>query len=151
MRHLHGQPPARSAAAVQVQPINEGNVNKPGHMSSNSSRGAEGQGRGQGGGKRYAPINYFLCPDLRSPSSLNVVINQVFSRDKCPTGDLRSGEGRLERRAEGAGAGDRNLAGCLCVPRAEPAHSTAAADQQVPLGLFKRNYLDRLYRRTLGN
>lgn len=41
-------------------------------------------------GERWwcVPINYFLYSDLRSPSSLNVVINQVFSwgRDISATG-----------------------------------------------------------------
>lgn len=60
-------------------------------------RGKGGRGRAGPGAAVRVPINYFLCPDLRSPPSLNVVINQVFSRgrDKSPTGP--GGRGGAER------------------------------------------------------
>lgn len=64
---------ARAPLAPLQWALNEGNLNKLGHIRS-----------GAGGARRAArgPINYFLRRDLRSPPSLNVVINQVFSRGR---------------------------------------------------------------------
>lgn len=71
----------RGSGRCASEPINEANLNKLGHIRRCAVEEAGGgRGRRARGVSMRAPINYFLCPDLRSPPSLNVAINQVFSR-----------------------------------------------------------------------